>query len=692
MHQDAVTLEEVTGRGVVRIPFISVLAGAWRDGDFPVLGRVPIPTRFALLVALAVVGAATFGAVYVGAERAIDDMLVAQDGYRRLNDLAGDVRGRAAALRNHESEFLGRRDKAAVTAFRDDAAFVAASLDTMASLREAADIAPAVTALKEGFAEAAASFDRVVGHAETLGLTDSSGLRGDLADSAKAVEDELKMWPNAGSLIPTMLQMRQAEKNFMLYGAQSYLGLHRKFANEFDFALDASALPQSTRDDLRALMTTYGKDMIAFGESTLALKAETEALNGRFQALQPTLRQVFAYARDGMGAAIAQQEAVRTRTTRITAIVGLLMVLSFCAAALVLARSITQPIRLIERAMDQLARGNHSVEVPGINRGDEIGDMAKAVEVFKDNAVAMVRLQQEQQAVRADADAVNRRQMLAIADHFEQTVKSVADVIDRSSVAIKETAERMVAGDADAGEGGGQSRSLTVAEAADKSRATVAAVGAAAAELAASVEEISRHVAAAAGVVREAVAELERADERVRGLSEAAGRIDRVVALIGDIAQRTNMLSLNATIEATRAGEAGKGFAVVAAEVKSLAQQTAQSTQEIAQQIAAIQSATAETVGAIGDVGQAVRRMDEIAGRVNDAVARQSETAARIGHCVVEVANDTGEVTEGVVAVTQSSARYCGAAVRVVWAAEDLAGPAATLKKEVDGFLRMIRS
>ncbi|MEW5727080.1 MAG: methyl-accepting chemotaxis protein [Pseudomonadota bacterium] len=687
MTQDATTVDEVARRGLVRIPAFDSFVAAWREGEFPLLSALPIRLRFALLVGLAVIGAVTFGAVYVGAERAIDSMLVDQDGYRRLNDLAGDVRAKGAALRNHEGEFLSRRDAAAADAFREDAAFVAAALDSMAALPQAAEIASSVITLKDGFAAAGASFDRLAGHARTLGLTDSSGLRGQLADSVKAVEDELKMWPNAGSLIPTMLQMRQAEKNFMLYGSQSYLGLHRKYANEFDFALDASPLPQSTRDDLRKLMKTYVDDMAAFADSTLAVKAEADALHQQFQALQPVLKQVFSYARGGMATAIVQQEELRARTSRITALVGLLAVLSFCAAALVLARSITQPVRLIEQAMNQLAHGNHAVVVPGIRRKDEIGDMAKAVEVFKDNAIAMVRLQQEQQAIRAEADAVSRKRMLAIADHFEQTVKSVADVINRSSIAIKETAQSMVAGE----QGDGQSRSLAVAEAADKSRATVKAVADAAAELAASVDEISRHVGAASGVVREAVAELERADDRVRGLAEAAGRIDRVVNLIGDIAQRTNMLSLNATIEATRAGEAGKGFAVVAAEVKSLAQQTADSTQEIAQQIAAIQAATAETVGAIGDVGQAVRRMDEIAGRVNDAVARQAEAADRIGRCVGEVANDTGEVTEGVVAVTQSAARYCGAAVRVVWAADDLAGPASTLQREVDGFLRTIR-
>lgn len=659
----------------------------WRDGDIPLLCDLSIRLRFGILVGLAVIGAVTFGLVHAAAERAIDSMLVAQDGYRRLNDLAGDVRAKATALRNHEESFLRERDPAFARSFLDDARFVSDSLSSMRALPEAAPVVSAIAALADGFTEASATFDKVAGHSQTLGLSESTGLRGQLRDSVKAVEDELKMWPNAGTLLPTMLQMRQAEKNFMLYGGETYLGVHRKYANQFDFELDASPLPNSTRDDLRALMATYVTDMQAFAGAALALEGEVKALRTQFQALQPTLQQVFAYAREGMGRAIEEQEAMRRRTSAVTAMVGLVAVLSFCGAALVLARSITQPVRSIEKAMNELARGNHGIVVPGIRRKDEIGDMAKAVEVFKDNAIAMVRMQREQEAIRAEAHAGNRKRLLAIADHFEQTVKSVADVVGHSSVAIRESAERMVRRDHS-----GESRSLGVAEAADQSRAAVAAVAEAAGELAASVDDISRHVAATSEVMREAVAELDRADNRVRGLTDVAGRIDTVVNLIGDIAARTNMLSLNATIEATRAGEAGKGFAVVAGEVKTLAQQTAESTNEIARQVAAIQSATAETVSAIGDVGNAVRRMDEIAAQVSRAVARQAEVTAKIGRCVEEVTEDTRNVTDGVVAVTQSAAHYCGAAMRVMWAADDLTRPAATLKSEVEGFLATIRA
>lgn len=671
----------------ISLDFLRGAAQSWRSGDLPILSDLPIRIRFGLLVGLVLVGALAFAGIFHVVETRIDALLVAQDDYRRLNDLAGDVRAKAAALQNHEEHFLRERDQDSAQAYEAEIAFIGASLEKMETLPGAADLATQVAALRQGYTQLSDRFQAVKRRAEVLGLTASGGLRGQLATSVKAVEDELKMWPNVGPLLPELLQMRIAEKNFMLYGKEVYLGHHRRYSNQFAFDLSVSALPKSTQDDLGKMLADYGRDLEAFITETIALNTEVDELRRQSTALRPILAQVFTHAREGMANAVAQQEAARRQMSNLIAVFNLSALGAFCLVALVLARSITQPVRLIETAMERLAGGDHGVVVPGIARKDEIGDMAKAVAVFKDNAIAMVRLQQEQEAIRAEAEAVNHTRMLALADHFEQAVKSVADSVNTNAQAIKETAARMVRRDRD-----GDSRSLSVAEAAQRSRQNVAAVAEAAVELNESVDEIAHHVSATSEVVRQAVSELERTNAQVSGLSQVASNIDRVINLIGDIAGRTNMLALNATIEAQRAGEAGKGFAVVADEVKHLAQKTADSTREIADQINAIQTATAETVAAIGDVGDAIRRMDDIAAQVAQAVARQAQVTEKIGRCVVEVTAGSQDVTSGVVGVTQSAVRYCGAAVRVMWAADDLAGPAANLKHEVDGFLRTIRA
>ncbi|HSV29072.1 MAG TPA: methyl-accepting chemotaxis protein, partial [Candidatus Omnitrophota bacterium] len=244
-----------------------------------------------------------------------------------------------------------------------------------------------------------------------------------------------------------------------------------------------------------------------------------------------------------------------------------------------------------------------------------------------------------------------------------------------------------------AGDGGNRNAwSLAVAEAAEQARHTVAAVTDATAQLSASVDEVAGHGVAVAQVVGSAMAGLGLAEDRVRGLAEMAGRIDRIVALIGDIAQRTNMLSLNATIEAQRAGSAGQGFAVVASEVKRLASQTAASAAEIAQQIAAIQAATGDTVTAIGGIGTAIREMDGLASVVQEAVARQTEVTRHIERCVADVTAETRVLSEGVTGFTHSAAQQCGAAAQVLWAAEDLTAPTRILKDEVDAFLSTVRA
>ncbi len=669
-----------------RLPRVLRYARRWRL-DSSRLSVLPIRQRLGLLAVLAALVAVAVGGTYALAERHLDQALIRQDSYRHLNDLAGDVRARAAALRNHQEAFLRELRPTHAEAFRTDSQLIDQALDHMGQQVTTEALAMAVTELKEGFTAATASFARVDGLARQLGLSESTGLRGQLADSVKAAEDELKMWPNAGPLLPTMLQMRQAEKNFMLYGTQASLGIHHKYANQFDFELDASALPASTREELRGLVKSYADDMQAFATASLALKAEVEDLRKGFLALQPTLQSVFLTARDGMTDAIAEQEAERARTSRLVAIIGMLAVGLFVAAVLVLSHSVTEPLRRIERAMQRLAAGNHKVVVPGIDRKDEIGDMAKAVAIFKDNAIAMVRLQQEQETVRREAEAQSRERTAALADTFDVAVKSVADGIVGQAQSIKDIAQSMAQRGAGKGTG-----SLGVAEAAERSRDSVAAAAEATSELTACVASISRQAAASSSVVGEAVRELAGAERRVQGLADLADDIDRVVGLIGDIAARTNMLALNATIEAQRAGPAGKSFAVVAHEVKQLAVQTAEATRDIGNRLTAIQAASGEAVAAIGDIGGAVRRMDEIAAEVAKAAAHQAEVTDKIERCVGAVADDTAIVTRGVVTVTQSAARYCGAAVRVIWAADDLASPAASLRRQVDGFLATVRA
>lgn len=663
------------------------LAEFWQGGALPALGRVSIRLRIAVLVVLALSAAAAFAAVYAYAAHRTNTALAAQDGFGRLNDLAAEAQARSLAVQVEAEQFLRERDTRFATAFHADAARLAELVTAMRAIPQAAPEAGRLTELAEDARQLAEDFDHLVAEAERLGLSEKDGLRGQLRASVQAIEDELKMWPNAAPLMVDMLHMRQAEKDFMLYGTERLLGNHVRYANQFDFAIDATTLAPSTRADFRRLLTTYTEDMKAFGAGTLALAAEIDRLRARQAAIRPLVEEVFAFAHAGMARAIAEQEKVRAETLAQTSAIGLLGVVVFTLAAMLIAMSIVRPLRLIEQAMKALADGDHTVEIPGRDRTDEIGDMAQAVAVFKQNAEAVARMHLEREQVRHDAEATSRRRVLSLAQSFEDTVKSVAELVATKAVAIHETAGGI------AGDGGNRNAwSLTVAEAAEQARHTVEAVTVATELLSASVDEVAGHGAEVAQAVGTAMSELSVAEDRVRGLAEIAGRIDHIVALIGDIAQRTNMLSLNATIEAQRAGLAGQGFAVVAGEVKRLAGQTADSARDIAHEIAAIQTATGDTVQAIGGIGDAIRAMDALATVVQGAVGRQSEVTRVIERCVADVTAETRVLSEGVTGFTHSAAQQCGAAAQVLWAAEDLSAPTRALKDEVDSFLSTVRA
>jgi methyl-accepting chemotaxis protein len=682
VKHDAVTADSLGFSPIFR----TWIKGGFRIGDVPLLADLPIRGRFVLLVIMALMASVVFVSVYLAAGQRIEAMLVTQDSYRRLNDLAGDVRVRSASAQNLMEVFAREHEAATAQTLSHDLGQIRERLDAVSELSAGGPMAQAVGEAQVGVETIILSFSRLEDEMVRLGLTPNAGLRARLTESSRAVEQELAMWPSSAPLSLAVTKLRLAERDFMLDGQMDALGRHQAALGQLDMALDSSTLPKSTRDDLRRLSTTYGEDLQAFATGVQAVRHELAEVRAGFQSLQPVMQRVLAFAREGMAEAIVAQEAERRATGRQVALVGILAGLSFLAACLVIAHSITQPVRLIQDAMERLSHGDHSVAVPGTGRKDEIGDMARAVGVFKENAIAMVRLQAEQHTIREQAEAANRAHLLALAEGFEQAVKSTADLVSSSALGIRDTALRTTSGSDN-----GKNSALSVAEAARKCRETVGAVADATDELGASVREISEGAEGAASIAADAVTRLSSATGQIQSLSDMAARIGRVVVMIEEIAQRTNMLALNATIEAQRAGEAGKGFAVVASEVKHLAHQTARSTREIATQVADIQVATANTAAAIEGIGDAILRMDTIAAEVATAAAHQRQVTGRIERCVGEMDIDTAVVGDGVASVTQAAVRYCAAAIRVIWAAKTLARPATALNHEVDAFLATVR-
>jgi methyl-accepting chemotaxis protein len=349
-------------------------------------------------------------------------------------------------------------------------------------------------------------------------------------------------------------------------------------------------------------------------------------------------------------------------------------------------RSIVPPLLQMVGAMGQLAGGDHTVAIPATEKKDEIGLMARAVLVFKENMIkAKEFADKEAEAIKervARAARVNE-----LTEKFDEDVTMVLKSVASASTQLQTTASSMTATAEET-----NSQATAVAAATEEASTNVQTVSAAAEELTSSITEISRQVAQSANVARKAVAEADRTNTTVRDLSAEATRIGDVVKLINEIASQTNLLALNATIEAARAGEAGRGFAVVASEVKNLAEQTAKATEQISAQITAIQSSSTDAVSAIGTIAATIGEISEITSAIAAAVEEQSSATQEIARNVQQAAIGTGEIATNVSGVQQAAGDTGSAAHQVLGASSELSRQSETLRTRVETFLSGIRA
>ncbi|MDZ5645953.1 HAMP domain-containing methyl-accepting chemotaxis protein [Nitrospirillum sp. BR 11828] len=361
-------------------------------------------------------------------------------------------------------------------------------------------------------------------------------------------------------------------------------------------------------------------------------------------------------------------------------VVGLFM-------AWLIGRGIVNPIRGLQAAMDRLARNDTAIDIPGTERKDEIGGMAQAVGVFKNNALDNARLRAEQEAQRAQAAEDQKRAMNRMADDFEAKVMGMVQTVSTSSAALKEASLTM----ASAAEQS-SNQAVTVATASTQTSANVQTVATATEELSSSIKEIARQVTQSAAIAGEAFDKATATNALVQNLTGAAERIGGVVRLIDDIASQTNLLALNATIEAARAGEAGKGFAVVASEVKMLADQTAKATGEIGQQITSMQEETRSTVTAIRDISLIIEQIRGISTAISSAVEEQGAATMEIARNVQQAAQGTHQVSDAIAGVTESSTTTGTMAQQVLTSAGELSDNSENLRQEVQVFLTSVRA
>ncbi|MGN6207287.1 methyl-accepting chemotaxis protein [Asticcacaulis sp.] len=455
-----------------------------------------------------------------------------------------------------------------------------------------------------------------------------------------------------------------------------------------------------TTDEERVLADAIHSNLTAYYEASKPLEAATAAndvagatiiyltdMQAGTDALRKAIRDDRAYQlKEGHNAA---DKGIKLGNAAMTLI---MMALAATAAicfgiGFMMIRTISLPITRMSGVMQKLADGDTQVTIPNVGERNEIGDMAGTVEVFRDNMIRNLALEEETRQAREDAEIQRKKTMYELADQFESAVGGVVEAVSSAATEMQATASQLTSS---AQESAAQATSVSAA--AEEAGTNVTSVAGSAEELGASVQEIGRQVEHSSIKAREAVREADSTAAIVQELSEAAARINGIVDMITGIAAQTNLLALNATIESARAGEAGKGFAVVAAEVKQLAQQTGKATSEISQHIGSIQSTTRRAVEAIENITGTIRDINDSSSTIAAAVEQQGAATSEIVQAVNQASLGTQEVTSNITGVARMAEETGAGAAQVLSASGELAHQAENLRTQINNFLAHIRA
>jgi methyl-accepting chemotaxis protein len=719
-----------------------------RFNDLPIRAR--IVTGFAVvLVLLAVAGVVAvtgFGSI---------DRSVAE--YEQVVDNTGQVQRverNVVQLNRYVLDFMASGQEAALKGARDLLGAIGADLDAAAQQAGSDELADMVKRMQALVGRYTGDLEQVV----TLRATREKTWTSEVEPTADTLQKKLAQTrenatqsnehegaATVGAAEVALLTSRLSALRFLTSGDNKHL---RWFQNQIDDFTRLSSVASSqllskeatkTLEEAVELAETYEfaikKAVDAAQEMAALYKGPMAAAAAELDQTAETLKKAQDARMDGIAAGVKGTVATSRTTGIAITVIGIVL---GTIAALFIATGLARPIVAMTAAMGRLANKEWDTEVPARDRKDEVGQMAAAVEVFKQAGIENERLQAEaetarqqqeaereearrrqeaqaaeakatlerrlreteeamrqaeaeraaeQERVRAEAEAKRKADMNALADAFEASVRQVVQTVGSASAQVLSSASVM------AGTAEEANRQASAAAAASEQASTnVQTVAAASEELTASINEIARQVTQSAEIACLATERARATGVTVDGLAQAAGKIDEVVDLINDIASQTNLLALNATIEAARAGEAGKGFAVVASEVKTLANQTAKATEEIARQIQAVQGATRESVAAIQGIARTIDEVNQIATSIASAVEEQTSATSEISRNVQEAAGGTQEVSRSMSGVTQAAAETGSTAQQMKDAADALSKQAAALMRDVDHFIAKVRA
>jgi methyl-accepting chemotaxis protein len=458
---------------------------------------------------------------------------------------------------------------------------------------------------------------------------------------------------------------------------------------QLNYARDAAASP-AVKEGMDTLMALVPEFTRVLNEAIAAINTQDRLQRDQANPAETTASELLTEATIAANqlatSATADAVGATRQATQTRLAVGLIVVLLLIGSAVFATLAIGGPIRRIGEVLVELANGNKAIDIPYVDRGDEVGANARAAQAFKDRLVRMEELEREREEAKSRAGAARVATMNKLAGDFETAVGGVVGTVSAAAARL-ETAASTLTQTADSTE----KLSGLVATASDKASDSVQSVASAAEELFASVREIGHRAQQSSVMTGEAVKQARSTDQRISELSKSAAQIGEVVKLITGIAAQTNLLALNATIEAARAGDAGRGFAVVAQEVKALAVETAKATGEIDLHIAGVQAATQDSVVAIKEIGETISQIAEIAAAIATSVDEQEATTQQIARDVNQAAVGTSQVAANIADVSRGASATGAASVQVLASARSLSGESDNLRREVEKFLSTVR-
>ncbi len=653
--------------------------------------RMRIGTRLAGLIGIVLLAFAVTGGVYLSGQATVQSLADRRDSAEDTARLLDRVEQNLVRMRLESLHLLTERDRLAYSRFEELSVRLSNALDQAAAVTEET---ASMDDLRIGVERYAQQIGMAAASREQLGFSEDEGLEGYLREAVHDIEDRLAALADEGVDVATldaltvkMLMMRRHEKDFMMRGdREKYMGRIAARNDEFLEILSGAEISEATKQELRAKLGIYVASVNRFAEISEELSLVRGTADSYFEAVLPLL----AESRAGALAVAVDAADVSAAAERRTDMILLVVVVATSAATIaigvLIARGVARPVRAMTTAMGRLAEGDKSTEIPAAGRRDEIGEMAAAVQVFKDSMIRNEQLAaaaaEEQAARERRAEHIDR-----LACGFDAAVTGLTSSLAAAAAQLQSTADSLSSASEEATNQAG-----TVASASEESSANVQTVATATDELNASISEISRQVSQQADAASGAVDVANVSNQNVQELADRAHRIGEVVNLITSIAQQTNLLALNATIEAARAGEAGKGFAVVASEVKTLAKQTAKATEEIAAQVDAVQSSTETTVDSIQGIGDRISAIAEITASVGSAVEEQTAATNEIARNVQQAAQGTQEISCNIIGVRDAAQQVGSSAHSVLAASTSLNSQTERLKSIVDQFLCDVRA